>query len=206
MLSKFYVLVAAIPGFLCFIPFKKVPIVLKFVLIHLFCLMAVYLFGRVTGYDFVAILERKQHDFVAYVQSLNAVGSYIAIPDLEPTLWSIVKHSPRAFFNTFFRPTIFESNNPMMLMAAFENLLILGGLSLAFISFKPKNLKENYMQFSFSFVVILFVLSGLTTPVLGALVRYKAPALPFLGIMFLSVINFQKVDQWMAQIGLKKKK
>lgn len=205
LFSKFYVLVAAIPGLLCLIPVKRIhnPYV-KFILIHMLCLALIYLAEPILGINFIGVLERKQHDFEMYVQSLSSVGSYIVIPDLEPNIWSIVKHAPEAFFNTFFRPTLFEANNAMMLMAAFENLLILAGLVFSLLTFSSKNLTKNYFLFSLSFVIVLFILSGLTTPVLGALVRYKAPALPFLGIMYLSLIDFNKASQWLKRIKLNK--
>ncbi len=53
-----------------------------------------------------------------------------------------------------------------------------------------------------SFITILFVLIGLTTPVLGALVRYKVPALPFVGIVILAAASnerLQPIDKWLEQ-------
>jgi hypothetical protein len=42
-------------------------------------------------------------------------------------------------------------------------------------------------------VLLLFVLIGLTTPILGAMVRYKIPGLPFLLIVFLLMLDKEKL-------------
>ncbi|MFH2095571.1 MAG: glycosyltransferase family 39 protein, partial [Bacteroidota bacterium] len=87
--SKFYVLLAALPG-LVFLFWMKLQSgarnkLIIFAGIHIVFLMMV-LFSRYIffGYDFLAILSQKQHDFVNFVQSLTEVGSYIEIPELKP--------------------------------------------------------------------------------------------------------------------------
>jgi hypothetical protein len=49
---------------------------------------------------------------------------------------------------------------------------------------------------------VLFVLSGIATPVVGALVRYKVPALPFLVIALLLVVkdNAFPKNQWVDKL------
>jgi len=49
------------------------------------------------------------------------------------------------------------------------------------------------MFFCAGFVLILFILTGIATPVMGAIVRYKVPALPFLLIVFLLIIDKDKL-------------
>ena len=49
------------------------------------------------------------------------------------------------------------------------------------------------MYFCACFVILLFTLIGLTTPILGAAVRYKIPAIPFLVIAFLFILDKQKL-------------
>ena len=70
-----------------------------------------------------------------------------------------------------------------------------------FFFIKPHNLAIPDVWYCLSFIVILFVLIGLTTPVLGALVRYKVPALPFIGILLLTAASnerLQTIDKWIA--------
>lgn len=207
LFSKFYVLVAALPGILFIIlialygkkyfAIKLLGSVLIFIILSL-------LTEPLIGVNFTKVLANKQHDFINYTNSLNSVGSLIEIPKLEPNLKSIIVNSPSAFFRTLFRPSVFEINNLMSLMAALENLLISLLILLSVIFFSKKNLSNPWLWFSILFTVILFTLSGLTTPVLGALVRYKAPALPFLGITLIYLFDFEKFNRLTSTIFKRK--
>ena len=124
---------------------------------------------------------------------LEQSGSRIDIPFLYPSYTSMIKNAPAAFVNTAFRPHIFEAKNSMMLMSAVENLflILLMVLCLCFPSKKIRNAHILYLCISFA--VLLFVLIGLTTPILGAVVRYKIPALPFFLIIFLIILDKEKL-------------
>ncbi|MBQ4230098.1 MAG: hypothetical protein II671_00940 [Salinivirgaceae bacterium] len=90
----------------------------------------------------------------------------------------------------------------MMVLAGVENLLILCVLAAGLFYLKPRNLAQPDVWCCLSFITILFVLIGLTTPVLGALVRYKVPALPFVGIVILASASnerLQPIDKWLEQ-------
>jgi hypothetical protein len=198
MISKFYVFIAALPGiiFIILIHYSsKKYFAVKLISILLTLLLLSTVTKPLVGISFHEVLANKQNDFVSFVESMKYVGSKIDIPLLEPTMKSILFNSPGAFFRTLFRPSVFEVTNLMSFMAAFENLIIAVLLVFTAIYYTKKNLKDEWFWFSLLFVVILFTLSGLTTPVLGALVRYKAPALPFLGITFMYLINFEKVKK-----------
>lgn len=78
-------------------------------------------------------------------------------------------------------------------MAALENLLILVILviSILFIDFRQVN--KNIFYACLFAVVCMFILTGLVTQVMGAMVRYKVPALPFLMTMMIMMINKEKL-------------
>ena len=48
---------------------------------------------------------------------------------------------------------------------------------------------RSMSYFCFSFALILLVLTGLTTPVMGTLMRLKTPALPFLLAGAMMMVN-----------------
>jgi hypothetical protein len=123
---------------------------------------------------------------------LKKTGSYINTPLLYPTWASVLKNSPVAFLTTTFRPHILEAKKPVMLFSAIENVFIFLFI-LACIFFFRKNMENRSMiYFCLAVVIPLFLLIGLTTPVLGAVVRYKIPALPFLLIAFLFLFDKEK--------------
>jgi hypothetical protein len=122
-------------------------------------------------------------------------GSRIDIPLLYPSYSSIIKNALISFVNTAFRPTIFEAKNPMMLMSAIENCFFAIFIIIC-LSFPTKKIQNSHIiYFSISFVILLFVLIGLTTPILGAVVRYKIPALPFFFMLFLHILDKEKLLQ-----------
>lgn len=202
MLSKFYVLMAALPALAAMVWIKHKPKMafVKFLVAHVAIFVAAWLSKFITQVDLFEVICCKQHDFIMMVQSVQA-GSTIELPALDNGLASIVANAPRAFATSLLRPTIFETGSVAMIMAAIENVLIICVLIAGLFYLKPQNLANHDVWYCLSFITILFVLIGLTTPVLGALVRYKVPALPFLGILLLSAANnerLQPVDKWIA--------
>lgn len=130
----------------------------------------------------------------AYNNPIPTANSTIQINTLEPTFYSFLKNSPRALINTFLRPYIWELKSPLILLAGLETLLILFIVLLIFLFIKPlKEIKWVYVLFCFSFVLIQFLIIGETTPILGAVARYKTIALPFLVIGLLFLLNKEKL-------------
>jgi len=147
-------------------------------------------------FNFVETFVRKQHDFVHFAQSINA-GSMIHASLIEPTLKGFLVALPNGLFNIFFRPLFFDSNNWLMLVLSIENLSFI--LILLFlIPFytkikKPDGLFWLCIFFSFSLLSVI----GLSTPVTGALVRYKVIAFPFLFSIIISFLNTDKLVQFL---------
>ena len=127
-----------------------------------------------------------------YYDQLPA-GSSIKPSLLKPTYGSVLINTPAAFIITAFRPYLFEMKNPLMLLAAAENtFLILFILICLFFYTSPLHYK-SLIAFSLLIAALLFVLTGLTTPILGAVVRYRVPALPFFLIAFLFILDKEKL-------------
>lgn len=206
-LSKFYVWIAIVPSILFLIIINKTSINklwIKYILI-------IGIIGSVglnidsfTGIQNPLVtLSQKQIEFNQLAsgelkdsneKNIPAANSRIEINKLEPTFSSFLKNSPQALINTTLRPYIWESRSPMMLMAAGENLLFILIFLLTVIYCKPlKSIQWEFVLFCLSFVLIQFLIIGETTPVLGAIARYKTIALPFLMIAFLFMVDKQKL-------------
>ena len=79
-------------------------------------------------------------------------------------------------------------------LSAFENIAVIAFIIIAIIFRKKMNLlQKNTFYFSLFFAVGLFILIGLTTPVFGAIMRYKIPGLILLLIALLLVLDVQKI-------------
>ncbi len=135
-----------------------------------------FLFGK----RIPKLLLDKQSEFF-HVADRDHANSLIAIPKLTNAYSSLIVNAPNAIKNVVFRPTILEVKNPLMLLAALENLIITIALliSLYFLVKSKFKLSSYWILLAFFFCMTIFVLTGLVTPILGAIVRYKVPALPF---------------------------
>lgn len=197
LFSKFYFLFAILPGLIAYWWIEQTKhknILLKFVFTHALCLFLLFTVKFIKPeYYFPDILHQKQFDFIFMVKHSTYLGSYIQIPRIDNTLMSLLKNSIPAFTNTLFRPHIFETTSFPIFISALENLLIICSLTFFLYFSKLKGILKNHIFLvTISFVVILFVLCGLITPVLGSLVRYRTPALPFLLITFLLIFDKNK--------------
>lgn len=208
-LSKFYVWLAIMPGLIFMLWINKskgTKKALKFATI--ICIMAIVGLNidKFTSIQNPLItLSQKQMEFNALANGtltdannrpVPVAGSAIQINTLEPTLTSLIKNSPQAFCNSLLRPFIWELRSPMMLFAGIENIAILLFLLLCLFFTKPvSEIKWEFVLFCASFVVIQFLIIGYTTPIIGAIARYKVPALPFLLITFLLVLDKEKITK-----------
>jgi len=196
MFLKFYILITIFPLLIIYLiinnfHFKRSGLIYS----------AVVLLGVFVGlniqfifpdFNILTILVNKQQDFIHLAKAMNS-GSIIEIGILEPNFWSFVINAPMAFFNTLFRPFFFESISPFIIMAGFENLLILVIMIFCILYVNIRKTSANLFWFCLYFVMITFILTGLITPVMGAIVRYKVPALPFLIILFLLILDKEKL-------------
>lgn len=209
-ISKFYILLASLPGLLSIVVIKLLKskrYLLIYSAVHVLMFFSFFTFHLIfKQFNLSEIISTKQRDFVIMLNKDSHAGSQIDIPVLSPSFISFVKNTPNAIVNSFFRPHVFEIKSFMYIVPAIENLIIIL-LFVMLIFFYKKNDPEKllWLWFSISFVLILFVLCGLTTPVLGALVRYKVPALPFLFIIFITFIDFNKIIELSKHITIWKK-
>lgn len=193
---KVYVLMALLPGFIGFYWVKRTNytfIVLKYLTIILISIFGAIFFEYFfPKYHMLEIFVQKQQDFIRLSEAMNS-GSRIDLVPLENNWCSFLIAAPSAFFTVLLRPFIWESTSPLMVLAALENLVIVGLIVFAVIKFKkPEKEQLNLIYLSLTFVVLLFILIGWVTPVLGAIVRYKVPALPFLVLIPVILMDQKK--------------
>ncbi len=197
--SKFYVWIAIFPGLLLLVWVNQTSVKKVFVK-YLVIITAVAAIGlNIDSFTSIqnplVTLSQKQIEFdqLAFGKLTDSnnnpippANSLIHINKLEPTLYSFLRNSPQALKNTLLRPYIWEMRSPFILLAGLETILILL-LMVVCLMFRepPKDIKWHYIIFCLSFVIIQFLIIGETTPVLGAIARYKTIALPFLMIAFL---------------------
>lgn len=181
--TKMYILLALIPGMTTYIWVKNNPSLLgwKYAVMLLFFLAIGLQMGHLfPGSPMLQTLAAKQKEFICLADWMGS-GSQIDIPLLSNHPSSLFMAAPTGFMNTLCRPWLWESNSMLMLLSAIENTLVLVLLAWGLLGLKKQKINSpNLLGFLISFVLISYILIGITTPVLGALVRYRMPMLPAL--------------------------
>lgn len=191
LVIKSYVLLTILPGVLMIWLVKKVnwkPLA-AYSILGLIGIVAVGFLSYTNIYDGLGYLLLKQKDFLNQA-ALSGTGSVYDIPVLK-TRFDVFLNSPVAFLNVLFRPMLWEIKGPLYLFSALENLFLMALIVVAFIYRKQINLNNKWSLFNWSFIVLLAVLIGLVTPVLGAVVRYKIPMLPFLYVTLFFILDYK---------------
>lgn len=140
---------------------------------------------------------------VAVLLDYGKTGSTIEIQRLEPTAWSALKALPTALVNAMFRPFLWEIRSPFMALAGLENLILMVLFIAAIVgAYSNTSLPNSSVWFvAVSFALVVLILTGLVTPVLGAIVRYKVPALPFLVCALLAFVNTEGLESKLQQMA-----
>ena len=147
------------------------------------------------GKEVPSMIAKKQAEFYFVAERENA-QSVVEVTRLEPTWTSLMVEAPSAFLRTLLLPMPQHAHNILMWFSVLENFLILFILLILLFSFKKQKLPDNIVLVTafFIFGCTIFILSGWVTPIIGALVRYKVPGLPF----FLFPLTYFSYHKWMS--------
>jgi hypothetical protein len=204
--TRFQILVITLPGLVAWLIAAKTsakPVVV-FPLILSGCLLTVALFSNSAPFlDLPDLLYRKQQSFLSLATDTQA-GSLIGVIPFKPEFSSLLLYAPVGFLTALCRPFVTDATNPLLWLSALENMMILCFGMYCLVFAKRKEISTNSLFiFCLFFVLILFSLIGLVTPVLGAIVRYKTPALPLLMTLFILLLSHEKrvrMNQWTKKL------
>jgi hypothetical protein len=144
--------------------------------------------------NFVKVIAFKQQALLRLAYYSDS-GSLIEMNPLDPSFFGFLRNWPFAILNATLRPSILDAQNAMQWFAAFENLFILIAIIFCIGLYKPiaEPPKRAFVWFCLTFTLVLFSIMGITTPILGTLVRYRMPALPFLTM---AIILLSDLERW----------
>lgn len=122
---------------------------------------------------------------------------------VEFTAIGLIKVFPFAVLAGIFKPLIWESFSPTLIMNGLESILF---LYFSFLFFRRKIVQKwkkirahEFLIFCVIFILIIAFMTGLTSGLYGVLVRLRAPLLPFLFILL--TVDFS--DETEKEIELK---
>ena len=188
---KIYILFALLPGLWFWLTTTgktNRSIQVKFLWIHF--LLGLFLFSN----KVIQALEQKQLQFKALIEK-NGANSAIGLNSFDSPL-SLIYTIPQALFNVLIRPAYPVNWSPFSLFNGIEHIIFLSLIFFPFI-YKKRLLEgeQRLVLICVSFLVVGSCIIGLTVPVVGGIVRYKGPLIPFYLIAILTFTNFSKIAQ-----------
>lgn len=119
----------------------------------------------------------------------EACGSYIELTPIGNDFGQLLKNIPEAVSNAAFRPTFWDPGGKLKIVSFLETigLFVLLAFGLWYNRKHRSAEEKNVIVFLTTFSLVLLVLIGWTTPVLGAVVRYRMPA--YLALFLIAFIG-----------------
>lgn len=194
---KFYVLLSLLPGLLAWAWCERTGhhgAWWKFLAVHAgFVLLGLNFHHLAPGYHVIDILWIKQKDFIGLATSTDA-GSFVMPEPLERNGWSFVRQAPHALLTTLVGPLLHPGHGAMGWAAALENALVILALALLLARAGGAGPQQRSLALlCLGYVLVLSLIIGWTTPVMGAVVRYRVPLLPFLFIGTLALLDPERI-------------
>lgn len=143
------------------------------------------------------LLFTGKGDLIEYRLLYEVIPSNSALKPviMNSSFLSFLLNSPFAFWQTLSISDIQKPSSYLHFFSAIENgiYVLLFFIGIGFAIFRYRQIPHFHMiLFSYSFILVLFVLIGYTIPIAGAIVRYRVPALPFLLFAFISAFDPKK--------------
>jgi hypothetical protein len=194
---KFYVLMSLLPALILLFWARRSPrpmLGLKLVVTYgAFILLGLNLHHIIPGLDVLGILTMKQRDFVGLALKMNS-GSFVMPELLLPDPLLFLRRSPYALYITLLGPLVHAGPGALGMISMLENLGILLFLGFCLYFKRPWEQVDHALVVALlSYVAMLALVIGWTTPVMGAIVRYRTPLLPFLLIIGLLLLDREKL-------------
>lgn len=121
--------------------------------------------------------------------------SYIPITPIKTSLNQLILNIPEALINSLFRPWFGDPGKEFKYFAMIETFLIFTFLILAIKRRRSLSDLEKILVFSLIILILsLSIIIGWTTPILGAIVRYRIPV--YLAILLISFIIIEPPKRW----------
>lgn len=194
---KFYVLLSLLPALVLILWSRRragPPLLVKAVSVYgVFIAVGLNMHHIIPGMDILGILTMKQRDFVGLAQQMGS-GSFVMPELLLPEVGLFLAEAPYAVYISLLGPMVHHGGGILGLVSALENAALLVVLGLCVLLHRPWPALDRPLILSIVlYVLVLSLVIGWTTPVMGAVVRYRTPLLPFLMIAGLLVLDRERL-------------
>lgn len=192
---KPYILYSLVPGSLIWFSFKKIKsiknVVVRFSLTPIMLVASLFGSSYMLGEMSESMGKFSVDNAVSSAQVIQQDlkrdqygDNYFDIGEFDGSTSSMISKAPVAINAALFRPYLIEARNPVMILSALENTLLLFLtlsliIKIGIIRLIRYVRADPYLLFALLFTIIFAFMVGLSTSNFGALVRYKIPLLPF---------------------------
>ena len=124
-----------------------------------------------------------------YIETAN---SRISIDPIKPNVISLIAHIPAALNVSMLLPYPWQVHSPMQAIYCGENIFVLLLFIVALFLIKRPVANLDLVFFCLTYCLMMLVLIGLVTPILGGIERYKSVVIPFMFILLLLITKNNK--------------
>lgn len=126
-----------------------------------------------------------------YIETAN---SRIKIEPIKPNIVSLVSHIPQALNVSLLLPYPWQLRSAMTAIYCAENIFVFMLFFIALFFFKRPVLHQDFALFCLTYSLMMLVLIGLVSPILGGIERYKSVVIPFMFILLLLTTDKDKIS------------
>ncbi len=127
-------------------------------------------------------------------------ASYIELTPIDNSFSQLIKNIPEAITNAGFRPFPNDPGSKLKFLSLLEVWALFAFILYAFANRRPVSMKEKEIILGLMlFAIGLTLLIGWTTPVLGAITRYRFPAQMAIVLIGLIILQPHSIKLWKRQ-------
>ncbi len=142
--------------------------------------------------DTIFVKSSTDTTVYALVWDMPLVGSTIAMEQLQPNYTSLFKTAPSAIYNSLCKPGFMSAKSIFERISGLENTLVLLFLLIC-TAWCRTGMDKNLFSLCFFVSITILFLIGYTTPVAGAIMRYKVPVMPFILMCGIIIFDITKI-------------
>ena len=127
-------------------------------------------------------------------------ASYIELTPIDNSFSQLTKNIPEALINAGIRPFPNDPGSKLKYLSMLEVWVLFAFLAYALYNRRSISIKEKEIILGLAlFAIFLTLLIGWTTPVLGAITRYRFPAQMAIVLISLIILQPNAIKQWKRQ-------
>jgi len=131
----------------------------------------------------------------------SKAGSYIELEKINTHSFLDFLAIPKSIFNAACQPLQLHKQNPFVLLSFIEMLFVGLFLVLCFVFCKRTIAYKNELFFCINLSLVLYLIIGLTTPVIGSIVRFRIFSLLLVLIAGLIILDGKKLKIFISKMS-----